>query len=183
MHKLIFICFSFVLFGFSQATELQAHTGFLGYSGLNGCCESNSPTLGFGALVRTKVDKFGLIDFAGFSNKNWSEFLLLRPLYLNGSFDSQDPGFDMDIRVSRLEKWQFVLSYGLGYFIHNGTTVSHSLPVRVTGLTFTTQTQLRYTLDSSISFIALGELGAATAIDEKGVVWGGFFGINYRPSK
>lgn len=180
--KLLFFLFASLLVARpALGIELQPYAGMMTYDRLSGCCEATGTNAGFGILARVDTEPLGVWDVNAYTDKSWSEFNLMRPWFLMGRYDARDPSQDKNIEVSRMSKWQFAVSYGLGYFVHSTRTEQYSLAARVSGVSVATQSQLRYTIRQDLSAVGILHLGAGLAADDKGFLWGAFLGVNYRP--
>jgi hypothetical protein len=167
----------------SHAFEIQPSVGSLTHQRVDGCCISTGNKTGFGLLVRTDTKNAGTWDFLGYSDRNWSEFAVLKPLQLMGEARRYDPSPDGNIRIQRTKNWDAILSYGAGYFVHSTRTTAFNLPTNSSGISLTTQTHVAYNWNDQYAVVGTFHLGLGLGIDNKGYLWGTFLGLRYRPSK
>ena len=100
-----------------------------------------------------------------------------------GEVRKYDPSTDPNIQIQRTKNWDSILSYGLGYFVHNTRTTNFNLPTTSSGLSLTTQTQLAYNWNDQYAIVGTLHFGLGVGVDDKGYLWGTFLGLRYRPSK
>jgi len=122
-----------------------------------------------------------MIDIAAFTDRRWTEFVILKPLFLMGESSVLDPSGDANIKVRRVSDWKFVFSYGGGYFTHSTRTKNFDLPAITNGIVFTSQSQLGYSINDRLAVVGILQFGIAWAKDDKGTQLGTFLGVNYRP--
>lgn len=165
----------------TQAIEIQPFYGPLKYERIDGCCQSDTGRNGTGVLVRLNSADFNEWDVIGYTDRKWSQFSVLKPIYVWGSPMQNDPSLDSAIQIQRLQNWVAIVSLGGGYFIHSTRTILYDLPALVSGFTIEAHSQLRYTINDTWSVVGSLHLGLSAASDDRGFLSGVFLGFNYRP--
>jgi hypothetical protein len=176
---LLILLMSSSSFGF----EVQPSIGSMTHERLSGCCISTGNRSGYSLLVRTETENAGTWDFLGYTDRNWSEFTVLKPKYLIGDPRKYDPSIDENIRIQRARNWDLIFSYGVGFFVHSTRTTGFNLPTNSSGISLTTQTHYAYNWNDQVAVVGTLHLGLGMGIDDKGYLWGTFLGLRYRPSK
>lgn len=181
--RVFLFAFFVILFQFqdSFAFSVQPYVGTLSYAHLDGCCQSSGSKIGTGIRVRMTLDDAKEWDLFGYTDRRWSEFAILKPAVIHGTYYDKDPApFTESIRVARMSYWNWIFSYGGGYFIHSTRTLRYDLPAITSGFSLLGQSQWNYTLDDKYSLFAMLHLGIGLATDEKGYLYGAFLGGSIR---
>lgn len=161
----------------SHAFSVQPYLGALSYTHLDGCCQSTGMKIGTGIRVRMNLDDGKEWDLFGYTDRRWSEFGLLKPVMIHGTYLNSDPTpFNNDVQVHRASYWNWVFSYGGGYFLHTTRTLKYDLPAITSGFSILGQSQWNYTINDSYALYAMLQMGLGLATDEKGYLYGLFLG-------
>ena len=166
----------------AHAIDVMPYTGLIDVTPISGCCKHVSSSIGFGILTRLpKVSKaLGDIEIVGYSDFKYSEASLSKFIYLYGASPQVDPLSTSDTTITRLSGYTLTLSYGLGFFTHNTTTVRYELPALVAGLQAVSRLLLNYTITDTWSANALVSTGLGYSLDETDFNLGFGAGFTYR---
>jgi len=150
------------------------------YLALDGCCKSSNMRAGTAGIVRLDFEKIGSWDIFGMSDTRWNEASFLRPIYLLGDKVVYDPAFDSSTQVRRVPQSTLVLSYGGGFFTHSTRTKNFDLAALVTGITLVLHLEYQYALSDKFSVVAIGRVGAALSLDDRGTMLAPMVGLLWR---
>lgn len=162
-----------------SAAELTGFAGAQNFEAVNGCCQSVPFKSGFGLSLRADV-LGGVYEGFGYTDRRWAEISILKTSYITGQFTKPDPEDDDSTTVTRLQKWQVLFSYGLGFYIHTTTTTKFNLPIVVNGVLAVGHLETQYSLNDRISFVALARIGGAGSFDSLGLIAAGLGGVLVR---
>ncbi|HPI41354.1 MAG TPA: hypothetical protein PLJ21_11160, partial [Pseudobdellovibrionaceae bacterium] len=85
----------------AQAFSVQPYFGGLTYTHLDGCCQSSGMKTGTGVRVRLTLEENQEWDMYGYTDRRWSEFGILKPLMIRGTYFDRDPTpFNESVKVS-----------------------------------------------------------------------------------
>lgn len=164
----------------AKASELSAYAGAQTVDPLSGGCCTGVPLRG-GYGLGLRIENSGQVwQGFGYTDFRWAEISALKSTYLIGEYTKADPGSTSESTVTRLKRWQLIVSYGVGFFVHTTTTVRYDLPVVLNGFLGVAHLETQYALNDRYSLIGLGRLGAAISLEDKSMFAAGLGGLLYR---